>query len=197
MEEAKTGIVKVGLLGSAGLGKSGIAQRISQAVGLRFLRSKDITRPVLTKYGYDYGMGGCVENFLSRRDIEFEIVRRRLTAEEECINGFVTDRTTLECFAYAMLNVEKYSCEDIGDLEEMCRGNMKKYTHLFYFPQSMGWLEENGVRTVNEYFQWKVDMLICGLLKDWGIRFIDVSSYRNVENGILKEIGYGIDERGS
>lgn len=160
---------KIGLIGSAGLGKSSVAADVSARSGLVFLKSKDITRPILDKYGYDYARCECVEKFLSRKEIEFEIVCDRIMAEEVA-GEFITDRTTLECFAYALLNVEKYEDEEIRRLEEMCRGNLSNYTELFYFSYRNGWLEENGVRTMSGYFQWKMDMLIRGLINDWGLK---------------------------
>ena len=72
-------ILKIGLIGCAGLGKSTAAARLSEELGLPFLRSKDITRPMLKKYGYAPGVN--VEGFLGRREIESEIVRLRLEEE--------------------------------------------------------------------------------------------------------------------
>ena len=180
---------KIGLIGSAGLGKSGAAAEIGGKLGLMFLRSKDIARPILEKYGYDSSVSECVEKFLSRKEIEFEIVDRRTYEEFRASNGFVTDRTTLECFAYALLSVEHYADDEIALLEKICRENMTNYTDLFYFPYGNGWLEENGIRTMSGYFQWKRDMIIRGLLHDWGICYNVVE--KDAVNTILQFMEQG------
>jgi adenylate kinase family enzyme len=168
-------ILKIGLIGSAGIGKSSIATELSKKLDLIFLKSKDITRPIMKKYNYDYSSGEYIEKFLSKKDIEFEIVDSRTCQESLLKGGFITDRTTLECFAYALLSVEKYADDEIIMLERICKENMKNYTHIFYFPSQNGWLEDNGIRTVNTYFQWKIDLIIRGLLDDWNVNAITIN----------------------
>jgi len=165
---------RIGLIGSAGLGKSSIAAKIGKELGISFLRSKDITRPLLADRGFSQEKFDCVEKFLSEKEMEYEIVDKKINHERLMSSGFVTDRTTLECFAYALLSVENYAPDEVSILEKMCHGNMSNYTHLFYFPYGNGWLEPNGVRTVNEYFQRKIDMLIRALLEDWKINAVTV-----------------------
>ena len=176
---------RIGLIGSAGLGKSSIATEIGKRLDIVFLRSKDITRPLLKERGYDYEKCECVEKFLSEKEIEYEIVDKKINQEQLMTGGFITDRTTLECFAYALLSVERYSPDEISMLERICKDNMQKYTHLFYFPYKNGWLENNGVRTVNKYFQWKIDMIIRGLVNDWGLNNVVVL---NSKEGTLDKI---------
>lgn len=169
-------IKKIGLIGAAGLGKSGCARQISEMCEIPLLLSKEITRPILNKYGFDYSKGTCVERFLSKKEIEFEIVNERTTREANMKNGFITDRTTLECFAYALLSVEHYTDNEITMLENFCKNNMSLYTDLFYFPYNKGWFVENGIRTVNVHFQWKIDCIIKGLLKDWKIEYHQIDT---------------------
>lgn len=183
-------IYKIGLIGSAGLGKSSIALEISKKMNLFFLKSKEITRPILKKYGWNSlsaSRNDCnVEKFLSQKEIEYEIVDKRTYQESLLSGGFITDRTTLECFVYALLSVEKYADDEICLLEKICKENMKNYTHIFYFPYKNGWLEDNGLRTVNTYFQWKIDLMIRGLLDDWGIEAFTVSANNPIEFIISK-----------
>lgn len=177
---------KIGLIGSAGIGKSNVAFSISEINKIPFLKSKDITRPIIQKYGFDYKSSVCIEKFLSRKEIEQEIVEKRIYQESLLREGFITDRTTLECFAYALLSVEKYTDAELFMLEKRCKEHLSEYTHLFYFSQKNGWLEENGIRTVNTYFQWKIDLIIRGLLDDWKIPFYSIKN--NELEEIIKEI---------
>lgn len=179
---------KIGLIGAAGLGRSTFANEISKEKNLIFLPSKNITRPILKKYNWQYGEGGCVEKFLAKKDIEFELVSERIYQESLLVCGFITDRTTLECFCYALLRAEEYSDNDLSILEKLCKENMKKYTHLFYFPYQCGWFERNGTRTSSTYFQWKIDMMIRGLLNDWKVKYIQVPDKTNKIEFILNNI---------
>lgn len=179
--------IKVGLVGSAGLGKSGVATKLSETLGIPLILSKEITRPILLAHGFDYSKGTCVERFLSKKEIEFEIVNERVLRESMKPEGFVTDRTTLECFAYALLSVERYTDDEISTLEAFCRGNMSCYTNIYYFPYNKGWFTENGIRTTNVHFQWKIDCIIRGLLADWNIQYTEVdteSAYQQIFDGL-------------
>lgn len=166
--------MKIGLLGCAGCGKGYAAQRLSKELNIPYLKSKDITRPILEKYDYKYDENNFVEKFLSKKDIEFQIVDQRIFEEDLLSCGFVTDRTTVECFCYAFLNLCSYSEEEFGLLENLCKKSIKKYDYLFYFPKEGSWLENNGIRTTNGNLQWKIDMLIRGVIQDWDLNAIEI-----------------------
>lgn len=159
--------MKIGFIGCAGCGKGYTAKKISQQYKLPFLNSKDITRPILKKYGYEYSQDNYVQKFLSKKSIQFEIVDQRIFEQSLLSGGFVTDRTTLECFCYAFLNLCSYTKEEFQILEKICREDLKQFDFLFYFQKEGSWLEDNGIRTKDENLQWKIDMLIRGLIEDW------------------------------
>ena len=163
-------IVKIGFIGSAGGGKSIVALDLSKHLNVPFLRSKDITRPILKRYGYVYSADNCVEVFLSKKSIEFEIVDQRIYEENLLQCGFVTDRTNIESFCYAFLNLSSYNPSDLELLENLCKESIIKYDKLFYFPWNGGWLEDNGVRTLNSYLQRHIDMMIRGIIIDWNLQ---------------------------
>ena len=165
---------KIGILGCAGLGKSTIANIVSKELNIPYLNSKDITRPILKKFDYNYSENHFVESFLSKKEIEFELVDKRLEEEHILSGGFVTDRTTLECFCYAFLSLNTYTEEEFTMLEDICRSNMVNYTHLFRLPINSGWLEENGVRTMNIHLQRQIDLLVKGVIREWGLSVIDI-----------------------
>ena len=64
---------RIGLIGSAGIGKSGVADKVAKRFGITFLRSKDITRPLLADRGFSQDKCECVEKFLSEKEMEYEI----------------------------------------------------------------------------------------------------------------------------
>ena len=166
--------LKIGLIGCSGMGKSTVASELSKDLNLTFLASKGITRPILERDGYLYSEKNFVEKFLSEKNREFEVVDQRINEEAFLAGGFITDRTTLECFAYTFLSLCSYSVDELMLLEKLCKENMSKYTHLFYFPLKGGWIDDNGIRTTNYFLQRQIDIIIRGLVEDWGIKVIQV-----------------------
>lgn len=161
--------MNIGFIGCAGCGKGITANKLSQKLNLPFLNSKDITRPILKKYRYEYSEDNFVQKFLSKKSIEFQIVDQRIYEQSLLSSGFVTDRTTLECFCYAFLNLCSYTKQQFQLLEKICRQNLQKFDILFYFQKEGSWIQDNGIRTKDENLQWKIDMLIRGLIEDWDI----------------------------
>lgn len=162
--------MNIGLVGCAGCGKGHVASKLSQKLKLPYLNSKDITRPVLKKYGYQYSEDNYVEKFLSRKSLQFEIVDQRIYQQSLLSCGFITDRTTLQCFAYSFLNICSYTPQQFKLLQKMCRQNLEKFDVLYYFQQQGSWIQDNGVRTKDTNLQWKIDMLIRGLIQDWNLQ---------------------------
>ena len=160
-------MVKIGLIGCPGTGKTTLAFKLSNSLDIPMILSKTFTKQILERDNYDYAPNKFVEHFLAQKDREFELVKGRIKAENES-RGFITDRTTLEQFAYSLLNIESYSNDDIVELETICRDNMSNYTHLFYLPR-VKQIRDNGIRTVNTFFQMKIDFIIRGIIDDWRI----------------------------
>lgn len=160
---------KIGLIGCPGCGKTNLAFKISESLKIPFLSSRSLTQKILDRDKYDYASGIYVERFLASKDREFELVESKISIEKK-EKSFVADRTTLEQFAYALLQIEQYEDEDIIELQDKCYKHMSYYTHLFYF-QRKNDIKQNGVRTTNKWFQMKVDYIICGLLKEWGVKY--------------------------
>lgn len=187
---------KIGLIGCSGLGKSFISFELSKKLGIPFLSSKEITRPILKKFDFRYGDDGFVENFLSEKDIEFELVDSRIESENRFKKeGFVTDRTTLECFCYAFLSLQTYTEDEFSLLEMICKTNMTNYTHLFKIPINAGWLEENGVRTLNAHLQRHIDILIQSVIEEWDVSVqtvpLEIARSNQVVDFILQNMPFG------
>jgi len=184
--------LKIGLIGCAGGGRSSVAREISKELSLPFLSSKDITRPFLQRYGYVYGEDNYVEKFLGQKTIEFQIVEKRLEEELMLSGGFVSDRTSVECFCYSFLSLCTYKPDDFSLLESMCRESISSYTHLFYFPFKGVWFEDNGLRTINASLQWEIDILIRGIISDWNLDVISIPlefmHNKSVDRFIIQEI---------
>ena len=164
--------LRIGLLGCPGSGKTTVASKLAEELNIPFLSSRSITQQILDRDKFDFVSGMYVEKFLATKHREFELVENKISIENKS-DSFVTDRTTLEQFAYALLEIHQYDDNEIKDLQKKCQNHLKTYTHLFYFKRSDD-IKKNGIRTTNKWFQMKVDYLIMGLIKEWGIGVYEV-----------------------
>lgn len=164
---------KIAMLGTAGTGRTTVALEISKKLNIPFLASSSITKPILERDGFSYSSGLFVEKFLSVKNRELEIIGKKIELESHC-DEFITDRTTLDNFAYLFLNIEQYSDVEVEQVRKLCFDNMCKYSHLFYFSRTNKPIKNNGVRTVNKWFQMQVDFIIQGLVKEWDITAYEV-----------------------
>lgn len=160
-------MLKIGLIGAGGCGSTTVAAKISNALNIKFIRSSDFTRNILKRDGYGYEPNSFVEKFLADKKREIELINLRIDAEHQQ-EEFVTDRTTLENYVYALDSIQNYSLDEMNILHCKCWVNMKRYTHLFYLPRKDN-LTDNKLRTLNVFYQRNIDYLIKGTIRDWGI----------------------------
>ena len=170
--------IKIGLIGAAGTGRTTVAVQIAEKLNIPFIRSQDITKPILDRDNYDYSE--FVEFFLAER--ERELIDNRIAIENKH-SSFVTDRTVIDHFAYLFPVVNKYNAEERSAMEELCKKHLNSYSHLFYFKRANN-LKDNGIRTINNGFQTMIDYIIKGLIEDWDIPVRKIHSI----NAILKHI---------
>lgn len=157
-------MMRIGIAGCAGTGKSILAQHLATELGLPFLPSKEITGDILRRDGYDYASGQQVEKFLATSERQQEILRR--TAEQQSAEEFVTDRTAVDLAAYAILemrgplNVKKY-------LEE-CEGLAGRYTHLLFCTWEDREILDNHKRTLDPWYQFAVHCVELEVMERFG-----------------------------
>jgi adenylate kinase family enzyme len=163
---------KIGLIGAGGCGSTTVALRIANELNIKFIPSSDFTRNILKRDGYDYEPNSFVEKFLADKKREFELINLRIDAEHQQ-EDFITDRTTLENYVYALDSIENYSIDELNVIHCKCWVNMKRYTHLFYLPRKDN-LKDNKLRTLNVFYQRNVDYLIQGVIKDWNLSVISL-----------------------
>ena len=179
-------MLKIGLIGAGGCGSTTVATKISNELNIKMIRSSDFTRNILKRDGYDYDSDSFVEKFLADKKREFELIDLRIDAEHQQEN-FITDRTTLENYVYALDSIENYSTDELNILHCKCWINMKRYSHLFYLPRKDN-LKDNKLRTLNVFYQRSVDYLIRGVIRDWGLNVVTLPE--NIEDSVnmIKEI---------
>jgi predicted ATPase len=159
---------RIGIAGCAGTGKSSLAESLSKALGIPFLKSKNITHEILSRDKYDYSSGVQIERFLANTGRQNEILRR--TLEQQSMSDFVTDRTVIDLAAYALCEMRE-NTDVVKNIVETCKKSIGIYTHLLLCPWHNMPLIDNGKRTLNPWYQLCVHAIERGLMDDWGCKY--------------------------
>jgi len=163
--------LRIGICGTAGAGKSGLAEAISLGLNVPFVKSKDITQDILDRDGYDYASGTQIERFLAHTGRQNEILRR--TLEQQSVERFVTDRTVIDLAAYVLCEM-KDDEDTVKHIYETCRKKSVIYTHLILCPWLNTPVSDNQKRTLNPWYQLLIHVIERGLMDDWGVKYYTV-----------------------
>jgi nicotinamide riboside kinase len=144
--------MRLGLVGCAGTGKSGLAEGLASSLNLPYLASKEVTNDILRRDGYDYGSGEQVEKFLASYERQIEIFER--LSKMHSAEAFVTDRTGIDLAAYTILEME--GALRVQNHLEKCRELVRRYTHILYCPWTPREIVDNQKRTLDPWYQFTV-----------------------------------------
>jgi len=178
-------LYRIGITGSAGTGKTTLAILTAQELGIPHLSSKSITQEILANEGFDYASGEQVECFLSQNGRPDKIMKK-LQEMEAGTEQFVTDRMFVDLAAYAITELYETDSKKVEQIFNLCKSEMKKYTHVIVCPWGKNPIKDNRVRTLNPWYQFIVHSIEVGLLDLWGIGYHQVKSVS--EQDKLKEI---------
>lgn len=162
-------VYKIGIVGSAGTGKSGVGRLLASKLSIPFLASKDITRDILKRRCYDWSSGVYVEKFLAREECQDELLEKTISRESND-ESFVTDRTCIDLAAYAVAELNNKT-EKVDEIVRACRSHASSYTHLILCPWGIVPLENNGVRTVDPWYQFMIHSIMLGFLREWNLKY--------------------------
>jgi len=164
--------MKIGIMGSAGTGKSSLGLEIANVVGAEFLPAKNITRTILDREKYDWSSEVHVERFLANSGCQKELLESSMKIELQH-ERFVVDRTSIDFASYAIAE----SCWNTGEVHKLintCEHHARTYTHLILCMWGLVPPEDNNVRTLNMWYQFNIHSLIVGLLKKWNLPYFEL-----------------------
>jgi hypothetical protein len=167
--------IRLGIVGSAGTGKSTLGVLLSNSLGVPFLASKTITLDILSRDGYDHGCGIQVEKFLSQEGRQDAILKKTISDHKRC-DSFVTDRTVIDLAAYSIAEMHSSDPKKVSSLVETCRTNVGRYTHLVFCPWGKTPLKANDRRTLNSWYQFIIHSIDFSLMGSWGLKFLTLDS---------------------
>ena len=161
--------MKIGIMGSGGSGKTITGFSLAEDLGCEFLASRSITAEILKRDGYDHSIQ--VEKFIAQNQRQEEIMN--LLIERESKHSiFITDRTSIDVAAYALVEMKNSDPKKLSEILEMCKNHAKSYTHLFVCPWAgIDLRRDNLSRTINPHYQLLIHEAQIGLLVDWGLNF--------------------------
>lgn len=170
--------VRIGIVGSAGTGKSSLGITLAEQLDLPFLQAKVITKEILERDRYDYASGVQVERFLAQGTRQDELLCRTVGTETTNTPGFVTDRTVIDLAAYAVAELHDSDPEKASDICEQCKTHAGIYTHVLLCPWGTQPLVDNRLRTLNPWYQFIIQSLGEAFMQGWGINYV-----------VLEEVG--------
>jgi adenylate kinase family enzyme len=124
----QTKILKIGICGAHGTGKTTLAKEIHRIFGT----------PIITNLMRNFWQENGVYDFEKlpkdiRTIFQKESLLKQIESEESYITGFITDRTVLDQIAYTKLSSNMIGVE-FEIYEQLCKERLKSYTHLLYLP---------------------------------------------------------------
>jgi len=163
--------MKIALSGSAGTGRSTIAIRLAQSI--RHTPLTNLAKGILREQGFKYGTDTTVEKFLATPERQMALYDHKRVVESEHEN-FVTDRSWVDNAAYAVIGFYENPSFNIASYLDDCRCEVEKYDSIIHIPWGRQPLQPNGTRTINPWFQFMVDSVICKIAELWQIELTTV-----------------------
>jgi len=143
--------LKVGIVGSHGVGKSTLAAELSKLTNT----------PLIIEIARNHNV-----NTKDRREyfhIQKNILNDQLAAEwAHESTGYISDRTTIDNLAYFKAGA-KYTPDEYSDYEQKAKFYRFEYSHIFYLPIEFG-LEDDGFRFVDVDYQKQIDVILMDIL---------------------------------
>jgi hypothetical protein len=161
--------MRIGIVGTAGTGKSDLGKKLAERLEVSFLPSKHITNEILDRDGYDYASNIQIERFLAHGERQREILGK--TIELHKADGFVTDRTFADLASYAICELHDSDTHTIREIVAECNKNMSVYSHVFVCPWLDLPLRDNKRRTLNPWYQFVIHSIEISILDQWGVTY--------------------------
>jgi nicotinamide riboside kinase len=142
--------VRIAITGTHGTGKTTLATELAQKLGLPLITEQ--ARRVARVMGIVHARQLVKDKALARR-FQKAVLREQIRAENDCPDGFISDRSTLDCWAYWAA----YGLGNDPEYRDLCLS--RPYDLLVYVPLEIP-CQADGFRDTDESLRQLVDRFI-------------------------------------
>lgn len=155
---------RIAIVGAQGTGKTTLAEALAKEVGLPLIREGARELSELMEVQSPDQLGPILAQFLQQAILTRQIVL------ENYFGDFISDRSTVDCYAYwQKLFGGLVSLELTNLYERLARVHARQYQLIAFCPIEFP-LEDDSFRYLNVDFQKEIDRIIRACLTDWGLQ---------------------------
>lgn len=152
---------RVVIIGSAGVGKTTLFNRLSKRVSLKLIPEQ--ARIICKKFGFKN-----IYEIKNPTKFRWEVLNQHRHLENKYTN-FLADRSTIDCWVHHMRwdwnNNKTFEAEKYF---KKAKSQALKYSHIIYIPRLIE-PEEDGFRWNDDDYQNQIDRMLLNTLREWGL----------------------------
>jgi predicted ATPase len=163
----KSSLKKIAIIGAAGVGKTTLLNSLFEdtTISVKYRKIEEVVRKLCAERGYEspYTIDEDLDQF--RHD-----VLSRQIEEENKVDNFIIDRSTIDAWAYYMR--WSWNTSTVEKTEEFYQAAYKQaqqYDKLIYIPIAFE-IQDDGYRWANPVYQKQVDRLLRSIITDWDLK---------------------------
>ena len=157
-------IKRIAIIGAQGTGKTTLAKAASDELGLPLICEGAREISALLEVRSPDRANLNLAKFLQQA-----ILIRQIFLEKY-MGHFVSDRSTVDCFAYWQKLIGKDIEPEVTELyEKLARENTGHYQLLVFCPIEFP-LKDDSFRYTDQHFQREIDDLLRACIKNWGLQ---------------------------
>lgn len=173
---------RIVIIGSAGVGKTTLLEKLKSKLGLKAIPEQ--ARTVCKELGFKNIYEIEKPNYFRQLTLKTQIKK------EEVLKEFISDRSTIDCWVHwVRWSWSSATTAESEKYYKLAFSQALKYSHIIFIPRSFTFKAENdGFRWNNEEYQNQIDRLFREILLDWNLMNRTYIIQSNNLNERIKEI---------
>jgi tRNA uridine 5-carbamoylmethylation protein Kti12 len=150
--------VKITLTGAGGVGKTTLAERLSEVLNVPLI--PEIARVLCRERGYSR-----IGDIADQEGFKFDVLEKQSSLEDQ-LDSFVADRSAIDCWVlWQRWNICSAMTYDTERMYGLCSKRAQLYTHVIYIPPLFVPVEDEFRWTDPDYIK-QVDRLVRMTLQE-------------------------------